>query len=345
MKRWAGLAIAFVLAAVPSGSAEAADDVADPGPIELQIVTLPAEPVEVRFGDAPLELRNLRIRVGDDRWFRLRECDADLCAVEISRGPPPERLPADAVPGTPLVTSSTPFVDVWLADAAARDGTGVLPGPLAGAVVGRDRKGRAHRFDLPLDQGIDALAPWLADLDGDGTDEIVTTTVRAGGGSVLTVLSYRDSGFAIAWESDAAAAGVWRDIVGIADLDGDGVPEIATVTAGDGLGRLELWQRNGDAYVQAVALKDFASLVPGTRTAGIAAVADMDGDGIEDLVLPSLDRMSLRVISFAAGQVAEPYRIALPGEVVTQIAAYAMKDRKRPVIVAGVSSGRIVLAR
>ncbi len=71
----------------------------------------------------------------------------------------------------------------------------------------------------------------------------------------------------------------------------------------------------------------------------------MDGDGIEDIVLPSLDRMSLRVISYAAGQIAEPYRIAMPGAVVTEIAAYAMKDRKRPVVVAGVSGGYIVLAR
>lgn len=343
--RWAGLAIALALVAAASALAEAADDAAEPGPIELQTVTLPFEPVEVRFGDAPLELRNLRIRSADDRWLRLRECDGGLCAAEMARGPMPERLPANAVPGTRLVTSRAPFLEVWLADPAAREGTGVLPGPLAGAVVGRDRKGRDHRFDLPLDRGIEALAPRLVDLDGDGIDEIITTTVGAGGGSVLTVLTYRDSGLAIAWESDAASPGVWRDVVAAADLDGDGVLEIATVTAGDDQGRLELWKRSGEAYVQAVVLKGFASLVPGTRTAGIAAVADMDGDGIEDIVLPSLDRMSLRVISYAAGQIAEPYRIAMPGAVVTEIAAYAMKDRKRPVVVAGVSGGSIVLAR
>jgi hypothetical protein len=61
--------------------------------------------------------------------------------------------------------------------------------------------------------------------------------------------------------------------------------------------------------------------------------------------VPALDRMSLRVISFARGEIAEPYRIALPGAVVTQIAAYALEGRKRPVIVAGVAGGLVVLAR
>jgi hypothetical protein len=263
----------------------------------------------------------------------------------LSVGRRPDRLPASAVAGTRLIKSKSPFLEVWLADAAERAGTGVLPGPLASAIVGRDRRGREHRYELPVDQVLEVEALRLADLDGDGGDEIVATATRAGAGAVLMAITYRESGFAVAWESQTAPPGVWRDCIAIADLDGDQLPDIASVTAGDEDGRLEIWTRQGDGYGLAFSLKGFASLIPGTRTTGVAVATDMDGDGIADLVVPSRDRRSLRVVSLAGGEVAEPYRIALPGEVVTAIGALAVEGRKRPVIIAGLAGGLLVLAR
>lgn len=343
--RRAGLVCALTMVLALATPVSAGEEAGEHGPIELQTVTLPGDPDELVLGDVPISLRNVRIRLGEDRWLRLRECDGGLCAGAMPRGPLPERLPGGGVVGTRLVKAKSPFLEVWLADAVEREGTGVLPGPLAGAVVGRDRKGRDHRFDLPLDEAIETVAPRLADLDGDGADEIIVTTVRAGAGGVLTVLTHRESGLAISWQSEAASPGVWRDAVAVADFDGDQIPEIATVTAGDEDGRLEIWRRDGNGYALAFSLKGFASHVPGTRTAGVAVATDMDGDGIADLVVPARDRRSLRVVSMAGGEIAEPYRIELPGEVVTAIGALAVEGRKRPILVAGVAGGILVLAR
>ena len=51
------------------------------------------------------------------------------------------------------------------------------------------------------------------------------------------------------------------------------------------------------------------------------------------------------MISLAAGQAAEPYRIQLPAEVVTVIGAYVIKGRKRAVLAVGLADGTLVLVR
>lgn len=317
----------------------------EPGPIVLQIIALPGVPAELSFGDTPLDLRRLKIRLEDGRWLRLVECATDLCAEAAQRGPMQARLPEDGVPGTRMAKGSDPFVEVWLADSAVRTGTGVLPGPLAGAIAARDRVGRVHRLELPLDQGVEDVEPRLADLDGDGHDEIVVATAREGEGATLAVVTLRQDGLAILAESEPAKPGIWRDPVAIADLDGNTGLEIATVASGDAAGRLEVWRIADRNLERSLAMRGFATQLPGSRTTGMATVADMDGDGVSDLILPSLDRRSIRVISLAGGQAAEPYRIDVPAEVVTKIGAYALDGRQRPVICAGLADGTLVLLR
>ena len=342
LRRWF---LALLLASAASGTSIAQDTPEDPGPIVLQILPLPGVPAELNFGDAPIDLRRLKIRLEDGRWLRLIECETELCAETAQRGPLQARLPEGGVSGTRMAKGSDPFVEVWLADSAVRTGTGELPGPLAGAIAARDRAGRVHRLELPLDRSVEDVEPRLADLDGDGRDEIVVAMTREGEGASLAVVTLRQDGLAILAESEPASGGVWRDPVAIADLDGDGRWEIATVASGDDNGRLEVWRLADRALNRILAMKGFATHLSGSRTTGMAAVADVDGDNIADLILPSLDRRSIRVISLAGGQAAEPYRIDLTAEIVTTIGAYVIKGRKRPVICVGLADGTLALLR
>lgn len=342
LRRWL-LALLFASAATVPTLAQ--EDPEDPGPIVVQNIPLAGVPVEMSFGDAPLDLRRLKIRLEDGRWLRLVECATELCAETAQRGPLQARLPEDGVSGTRMAKGSDPLVEVWLADSAERTGTGVLPGPLAGAIAARDRAGRIHRLELPLDRAVEDVEPRLADLDGDGRDEIVVSMTREGQGATLAIATLRQDGLAILAESEPASGGVWRDPVAIADLDGDGSWEIATVASGDGNGRLEVWRLADRALSRILAMKGFATHLSGSRITGMAAVADMDGDSIADLILPSLDRRSIRVISLAGGQAAEPYRIDLAAEIVTTIGAYVIKGRKRPVICVGLADGTLALLR
>ncbi|MEZ5925835.1 MAG: VCBS repeat-containing protein [Hyphomicrobiaceae bacterium] len=325
--------------------ASAEEPASEPGPIVLQTVPLLATPDEADFGDSPLALRRLKIRLVDGRWMRLVDCADGLCAEVTARGPGQARLPADGVAGTRRVKGSQSIIEAWLSDAVEREGTGILPGSLAGALSARDRVGRVHRWELPLDRAIEDVVPRLADLDGDGQDEIVVAMTRAGEGARLAVVGLRQDGLALMAESEPAPGGVWRDPVAIADLDGDGHLEIATVASGDRAGRLEVWRYSGGHLEVGWGLKGFRSHIQGTRTTGIAAIADMDGDGLADLIVPGLDSPSLRIVSFANGEVAEPYRIELPAEPVTAIGAFSVEGRARPIVAVGLADATLVLAR
>ena len=79
------LALPLALASVWTAIAE--NEATDPGPITLQIVPLPGLPSELAFGETPLDLRRLKIRLADARWLRLVECAAELCAEVATRGP------------------------------------------------------------------------------------------------------------------------------------------------------------------------------------------------------------------------------------------------------------------
>ena len=287
------LAVGLAIALTRPASAEdvpAAPD--EPGPITLQIVPLPGPPVEFYLGGAPLNLRHLKIGLADGRWMRLVECGTELCAQAAQRGPMTPRLPEDGVPGTRMTKGSHPFVEVWLADAVERAGTGVLPGSTAGTLAARDRAGRVHRLVLPLDRAIEDYVPRLADLDANGRDEIVMALTREAEGAALAIVTLRQDGLVIAAESEPERSGVWRDPIAIAQLDGEGPLEIATVTAGDGIGRLEVWRLAEGVLGRVMSMKGFRTQIEGTRRAGMAAVADMDGDGIADLIVPAADRRS-----------------------------------------------------
>jgi hypothetical protein len=317
----------------------------DPGPFVLQIVPLAGAPVELDFGDTPIDLRRLKIRLADGRWMRLVECATDLCAEIAQRRPTKPRLPEGAVPDTRVAKGSHPFVEVWLADAVERAGTGVLPVSRSGALVARDRVARVHSLGVPTGRAIGHTGPRLADLDGDGRDEVVVAMTREAEGAALVIITLRQDGLSIVAESEPERRGTWRDPIAVVDLDGDGGSEIATVTAGDDVGRLEIWRMAGNALDRVMSMKDFSSQIEGTRNAGMADIADMDGDGIADLIVPSADRRSLRVISLAGGEAAEPYRIALPAEAVTAIGAYVVEGRQRPVLAVGLADGTLALAR
>lgn len=82
------------------------------------------------------------------------------------------------------------------------------------------------RFVLPPDRVFEDVAPRLADVDGDGTPEVVVVETQAETGAQLAV--YDETG-KIASTPHIGRASRWLSPVGIADLDGDGVVELAYI--------------------------------------------------------------------------------------------------------------------
>ena len=162
-----------------------------------------------------------------------------------------------SIDGSGLDTIFTEEED-WKLHAYRADGT-ILPGWPATTFVGGQRR---H-------------TPAIADLDGDGIPEIVTTSEQVSPGGVYLLAYHRDgtlvNGFPVAFNGHVNSFPV------IGDVDGDGQLEIIVaghVGAGDGV---YIFSTNGTLKRTMQA--------SGTVPYGAAlALADLDGDGIPEII-------------------------------------------------------------
>ncbi|WP_108815122.1 FG-GAP repeat domain-containing protein [Loktanella sp. Alg231-35] len=127
-----------------------------------------------------------------------------------------------------------------------------------------------RRFTLPQDRVFEDVAPRLADLDGDGTPEVVVVETLKTAGAQLAV--YDETG-KIAATPHIGRTNRWLAPIGAADLDGDGFVEIAYIDRPHLAKTLRVWRfRDG-------ALRPVADL-PGLTNHRIGE-ADIAG-GIRD---------------------------------------------------------------
>jgi hypothetical protein len=130
--------------------------------------------------------------------------------------------------------------------------------------------------------GFSTIAPVVADLNGDGRPDLVllyTPAITLPGfpvsnGRVLVFLGNGDGTFQ---QQPDLPAGAEPAAVAVADVNGDGVPDLVVANAGDGTVGVFLGHGDGTFGAQ--------QLFPAGISPGSVAVADVNGDGIPDLVV------------------------------------------------------------
>jgi len=259
----------------------------------------------------------------------------------LARMKPPE----NALPDGKVMTGKGDITRVWLADPTQRYDHGVLGDKTeAGALAIETRDSRRYQVKLKDDAVFEDLEPRIADLDGDGHDEVVVVKSYLKRGSALAVIGLRKGKYDIIAETPPLGAPHrWLNPAGIGDFNGDGKTDIALVRQPHVVGVLELWTFSGNALRKTDELPDVANHIIGTRQIDMAASADFDGDGHPDIAVPSLDRSRLRIVSFAphARDIAS---VPLPAKALTNIGLFQMGDGP-PAIALGVANGALVLIR
>jgi len=187
----------------------------------------------------------------------------------------------------------------------------------AGGLRARMADGRIVSMVLPSNEVFEDSIVRLADLDGDGTEEIVAVLTSLSQGSALAVIGVDGDNLGIiAATPFIGRPHRWLNPAQIADFDGDGRPEIALVQMPHLVKRLELWRLEGSTLRRVAHIDDVSNHAIGTKQQSLSLARDFNGDGVSELVVPSGGREALRVFSFVGGGVTELARLALDGAAV-----------------------------
>lgn len=161
-------------------------------------------------------------------------------AVAPIQRPPPAA--GERIPDSQVVSGTRQIAWAWLGSPTNRYahdalGSAVHAGSLDVVLMQPDGSPRTLSLQLLPHRVIEDRVPRLADLEGDGRDQVVVVESDARLGSSLVVYGLRMGAAArqpvlaqMARGPHMGSANRWLNPVGVADFDGDGRPDIAAVT-------------------------------------------------------------------------------------------------------------------
>ncbi len=301
-----------------------------------------AETIDARAPVSALRQVGGDIFVEAGRWYRAVPCDVGVC-LEAGR-PPADRPARDGIPGGMVATAPGPGIaGAWYVEPTDRYDHGILGDRIeGGGLTVVDNQFHQATVSLDATQVFEDLTPRIADIDGDGRNDVVVIRTTIAAGAAIAVYSLGEDGTMreIASIAPIGTTHRWLNIAGIADFNGDGRLDIALVKTPHIGGRLEFWTLQGGRLVLLAAAEGFSNHAIGTTELGMSAIAEVTGDGIADLALPDAGRTALRIVSLGSGGIVDVATVPLGGQVTTAIGTFALDGRT--VFLTGLADGRLV---
>lgn len=210
------------------------------------------------------------------------------------------------LPGGKIVKSQGQgIVQAHYACPTTRYGHGILGDAIeAGCLVVKTTAGKTLHLVLPDSNVFEDITPRLADMNGDGKNDVVAILTSLTKGASLAVIGLRGNKLQIIAQTPyIGRSHRWLAPAGVADFDGDGQLEVAFVRTPHIGGTLEFWGFEGNNFRQEKQIRGFSNHKIGLTRITTSRLKDFDGDGITDIALPNTNWSGIRIISLAKGGV------------------------------------------
>jgi hypothetical protein len=172
----------------------------------------------------------------------------------------------------------------------------------------------------------------VVDVNGDGKPDLVTA--NSGKGTVSVLLGNGDGTFQTPPPPLGFSVGIDPTLVALADVNGDGIPDIVTANADDNT--VSVLLGNGDGTFQ-----NQQTFPVGPQPASVA-VADVNGDGKLDIVTANyLDNTVSVLLGNGDGTFQKPKTFPVDGRPVSVVVADVNGDGKPDIITANFDSGTV----
>lgn len=168
---------------------------------------------------------------------------------------------------------------------------------------------------------IEGLAPIAADLDGDGSRELIVTVADSENGARVAV--YDRDGRRRA--SGPIYGPGWRHQLAVAPFGGAG-PELAVTRKPHVDHVVEFYRLDGDSLVVGAEYPDVQTHTYGSHNADQALAGDFDGDGTVELLVPSVGQDALLGVERTRGGAATDWQFALDRPLTSNLAGVTLPD-------------------
>ncbi len=255
-------------------------------------------------------------------------------------------LPIKAQPDARLVMNSKGQVALYANATDQRYVHGIMGDQLEAATLLvleiRDSQIRIlARIDLPGEDVYEGIAPFWADIDGDGVEDLLTTVSNGSLGARLR--AYLWDGAGIRQETDSPPIGQgnrWRHQLSAGPFGPAGEIEIASMLTPHIGGTLEFFRFAGDSLQRSAALRGLTTHLIGTRNLDQTAAGDFNDDGRLEVLAMNVARQAVVAVQRMADGAHEVWRLDAGGEIVSNFAPVELLENRLALAV-GAADGRL----
>jgi hypothetical protein len=241
-------------------------------------------------------------------------------------------LPVNAGADARLVINSIGQVALYANATDQRYAHGIMGDQLEAAALlvleARDSQIRVlARIDLPGEDVYEGIAPFWADIDGDGVEDLVATVSNGSQGARLRAYIWDGAGFRQEIDGPAIGRGHrWRHQLTAGPFAPDGAIEIVAVRTPHLAAELEFFRYAGDSLQLAASLPGLTTHKIGSRNLDQTAAGDFNGDGWPEVLAMDMTRSAIVAAQRHESGANEIWRLDAGGEIVSNFAPVELLD-------------------